>query len=271
MRRLSDITNTDAPSSDYPGGRIRNKDNTAIPPIVGTPVIEQLYGDIVQFFQRLLVLGSVTANNLADNVTNGYQTVTALWNAILGQFTASTGQTQDGYANYLFVTPYGLSSRTATETRTGLAELATQAEVLTGTDAQRIVTAATLTGKNASQAEVLTGTETNKIVTPATLAGKDGGTLKKYLEIGDWNMLSTSQLNISFATAGVTYDKIIGLRAMIRNDSDTNGYEINFAGYVYKHSTNGISLNRNPAGAFESTSFDSTSYNRGWVIIEYLP
>lgn len=89
MRLLSNIPNTDAPSSDYPGGKIRNKNISNVPPIIGTPIIEELYGDIVQFFQRLLVLGGVTPNELPDNVTNGYQTVEALLKSTeLGLFTA---------------------------------------------------------------------------------------------------------------------------------------------------------------------------------------
>lgn len=60
----------------------------------------------------------------------------------------------------------------ASETNKGVAELATQAEVNTGTDASRIVTPAKLTGRLATQAEVNTGTDTLKLVTPATLATK---------------------------------------------------------------------------------------------------
>lgn len=78
MRKLVDVPNTDTPTTDYPKGRIRNKNISNVPPIVGTPIIEELYGDIVQFFQRLLVLSGITENQLPDNVTNGYQTVEAL-------------------------------------------------------------------------------------------------------------------------------------------------------------------------------------------------
>lgn len=53
---------------------------------------------------------------------------------------ASNADTQTGTATDKAVTPAALSSRTATETRTGLAELATQAEVDAG-DSTRIMTA----------------------------------------------------------------------------------------------------------------------------------
>lgn len=76
MRILANIINTDPPDSDYVGGRIRNYNSgTGVP---GTPVIEELYGDVVQFFQKLLDLTGISANDLSDNETNGHQTLEAL-------------------------------------------------------------------------------------------------------------------------------------------------------------------------------------------------
>lgn len=49
-------------------------------------------------------------------------------------------QTQTGTSTNVAVTPASLSSRTATETRTGLIELATSAEVRAGSDTQRAIT-----------------------------------------------------------------------------------------------------------------------------------
>lgn len=76
MRILADIINTEAPDTDYVNGRIRNRNDISGDP--GTPVIEELYGDIVQFFQKLLILAEITANDLPDNETNGHQTLEAL-------------------------------------------------------------------------------------------------------------------------------------------------------------------------------------------------
>jgi len=56
----------------------------------------------------------------------------------------ATDAEAQGSSNDRFVTPQGLHNRTATTSRRGIAELATQAEVDTGTDATRIVTPATL-------------------------------------------------------------------------------------------------------------------------------
>jgi hypothetical protein len=113
MRKLADIPNTDAPSTNYPGGRIRNKNNSTVPPIIGTPIVEELYGDMVQFFQRLLVMGSVTPNDLPDNVTNGYQTIQALFSAILAQFAANVPESEYGTATNKFLTPEMITARDA--------------------------------------------------------------------------------------------------------------------------------------------------------------
>lgn len=67
----------------------------------------------------------------------------ALTPSNLADVRASDAEAQ-GSSNDRFVTPQGLHNRTATTTRRGIAELATQAEVDTGTDATRIVTPATL-------------------------------------------------------------------------------------------------------------------------------
>jgi hypothetical protein len=77
-RNLSSQSNVDTPSSDYPSGRIRNKNNSANPPIVGTPIIEEIYGDIIEFFQKLLRLGSITPNGNPDSETNGHQLLIGL-------------------------------------------------------------------------------------------------------------------------------------------------------------------------------------------------
>lgn len=66
----------DAATADYPRGRIRNSGVG----ITGTGVQEELYGDIIQLFQKLKIDANITENGLPDNVTNGYQLLTALNN-----------------------------------------------------------------------------------------------------------------------------------------------------------------------------------------------
>jgi len=82
MKILSNIPNTPV-SSDYPKGKI--KDETSPGTGDGTPVNENVNGDIIQFFQKLVIDSTVSENDLPDNVTNGYQLITALSQKILNE------------------------------------------------------------------------------------------------------------------------------------------------------------------------------------------
>lgn len=83
MRTITDLQNTDAPDSDYPSGRVRDRDAGQNN---GTPVDEEMVGDPLQFFNKLmrdsLALGGDPANGLPDNDYNGWQLNDALANVI---------------------------------------------------------------------------------------------------------------------------------------------------------------------------------------------
>lgn len=85
MRTLSSVPNVDAASADYPKGRVRNKNGV----IVGTTITEELHGDLIQLCQKLIIDAGITENALPDNVTNGYQLLTAL-NAKIKEQTQAT-------------------------------------------------------------------------------------------------------------------------------------------------------------------------------------
>lgn len=75
MRKFSNNSNVDSSDlSNYPDARI--KDNTGA--LDGTPVNERVYGDVIQFFLKLKRLAGITANDLPDNETNGFQTIQSL-------------------------------------------------------------------------------------------------------------------------------------------------------------------------------------------------
>ena len=96
---------------------------------------------------------------------------------------ATNTETQDGVATGTAVTPAGLKSLTATETRSGLSEVATQVEIDAGTDDLKFATPLKLKSwvrdatevikgfvAKATQAEVDAAVETDKFVTPAHLS-----------------------------------------------------------------------------------------------------
>lgn len=78
MRALATKPNTVAPDSTYPYGRIRNKAGV----VGGTKVNEVSYGDMHQFFEKLMAIAGIVANGLPDNAYNGFQLIDALINRI---------------------------------------------------------------------------------------------------------------------------------------------------------------------------------------------
>jgi len=66
MRKLEDQTGVEAPSMDYPSGRVVNEE---------TLISEEINGDIIQFWQYLKRHQSLTENGNPDNMSNGFQMV----------------------------------------------------------------------------------------------------------------------------------------------------------------------------------------------------
>jgi hypothetical protein len=104
-----------------------------------------------------------------------------------------------------------------------------------------------------------------------------GGLNITVVQIGDWNMDSTADILVAHGIAD--YKKIRGVDIVIRDDSDAQysplmlpsgllgGYYIlNFAGL----NPTTIQLNRVTSGFYDTTAYDSTSYNRGFITITHV-
>lgn len=77
-RKLSNQINVVPADSTYPLARIKDNPGDG----TGTAVNEALYGDMHQFFARLMQIANVVPNGLPDNAYSGYQLITALSNHI---------------------------------------------------------------------------------------------------------------------------------------------------------------------------------------------
>ena len=106
--------------------------------------------------------------------------------------------------------------------------------------------------------------------------------VSKKFDIGDWNMVANFDRLIDLAANGIDYKKVLSISIIIRNDDDTQYFDFVSkgsstgavtaeGGRVFSISSLGLSINRITGGAFDSTSFDSTGYNRGWIFIDYMP
>ena len=99
----------------------------------------------------------------------------------------------------------------------------------------------------------------------------------KSIAIGDWNMDSTSSINVAHGLSATDYKKIKTISVMVRDDADSEYYRLDsinastgaYRGGVDRVNSTNIVLIRTDSIGFDSTSFDSTSYNRGYILVTY--
>jgi len=95
----------------------------------------------------------------------------------------------------------------------------------------------------------------------------------KVIDIGDWDMDGDANVNVAH---GLDETKMRSVDVVIRNDNGVLTYPLDgafaaadaVAGYYIWGSVN-VTLNRRGSGWFDATTFDATSYNRGWITIIY--
>lgn len=159
--------------------------------------------------------------------------------------------------------------QSATETDQGIIELATQAEVDTGTEKEMAVTPFTL-----AQTSVPLAT----LAATATKHGVGANALNvKTIDMGDWDMENTASITV---THGLDLTKIRYFSAVVRNDDDTSYSPLTLgftgvagseqAGYIVRAGVSSVTLNRTLPGSYSHPDYNSTSYNRGWVTIWYI-
>lgn len=102
-----------------------------------------------------------------------------------------------------------------------------------------------------------------------------GGLRVKVVDIGDWDMNATTGVNVAH---GLTQANIRDVSVMIRSDDDSGLYNLLSSGSAADSTPEGsvstitatnVVIWRLTGGAFDNASFDSTSFNRGWVTIWY--
>ena len=272
---------------DYVNGKIKDKQ---------TRVNAFINQDIIQFFQKLMSLAGITANNDFDNESNGYQFIDALIAKIRDTSAtttlkgtvekATTAEAQAGTVDK-FLDAALLQLVTATTSRNGVVEKATTAEAQAGT-VDKFLDAALLqlvtaleTRKGVAQiattAEAIAGTNDTKIMTPKKVADAvSGGILMKEVDIGDWNMDLSPIITVNI---GVAASKFRGADVMIYNDAGTSFRPLNsqqtagvedMNGSVFNASGTSIDLVRTTGGAFDSADYNATSYNRGKITVRYI-
>lgn len=100
----------------------------------------------------------------------------------------------------------------------------------------------------------------------------------KEIEIGDWDMNATNSVSIAHSLSSTEWKTARNIECVVRNDADTIYYKLDGTqsngstdGSVADFNSTDFYLLRTTSGWFDSTNFDSTSYNRGWITFWYKP
>lgn len=94
------------------------------------------------------------------------------------------------------------------------------------------------------------------------------------IEIGDWDM--DADANKSVAHGCVSMEAIREVRALIRNDDGTELYPMcgrngaAMSAQIESIDVTDVALSRANGLFFDSSDFDSTGYNRGWITVLHL-
>lgn len=137
------------------------------------------------------------------------------------------------------------------------------------------VTGNTIVGATAYDNLNQTGTDKNNTLT----FGESVNYATKTYELGDWNMDTSTTLEVNHGLSSTEWKTIRNPSAIIRNDSDSLYLPINSFDDIAGGTVNGgvtdfgagtIRLKRTTGGIFDSATYDSTSYNRGWLTIQYI-
>ncbi len=266
--KLEDKVNVTAPGGDYPFGDV--KDNSGSND--GTNYNRLTNADYFQFFAKMLADSGVVANGLLEDNNNGFQYFEAL------------------IAN--------IRATAASATQKGTVERATQSEVNAGTDSTRHLTAALIAG--ATGIITLAAMKANSVDSDqyidasidsehlsadalAVSVQNDGNTgsftkiKTKIIEIGDWNMVSTATVSkahgigdkdkITMAFVSIRPD--VAAAGQFNKDLDSQLFVNGFPDGGYTWDDTNFVLSRRATGFFDSTDYDDTTYNRGFITFLY--
>jgi hypothetical protein len=105
------------------------------------------------------------------------------------------------------------------------------------------------------------------------------GYTKVTMNIGDWNMATTATVAVPHGLSATEYKTIKNMSAIIRDDADTNYFNLSATTTLsldingstsLADATNIYLVRRAGGGSFATTDYDSTSYNRGFITFEYI-
>lgn len=268
-RSLHNKSNVEAPSSDYPYGRIKDKVANLT---AGTPVNEAVYGDFHQFFSRLMAEAGIEENGNPDNDYTGFQLYQALLKTIakkIGQYSSEDDLTPSSptsldsfiYPGIFNVDPYTLENDPGLD---GPGQL-----VVGGNPdisvVQRLI-------------DLTNGAEWKR--TWSLASGFGGWVLirlatRRY-NIGEWDCDTEVSVTINLGFQGTRVKSVKGL---VYSDITAGAFTISdlISGAYVQLNNTGVNVNNLVlliivSGIFDGTGYnEKNGYNRGIITVEYDP
>lgn len=284
--KLSDKPNVQPPDGSYNYGKI--KDNTGSND--GTPVNTLVYSDLHLFFEKLMEAGGVTHNGFYDSDDDGYQLYSAFQKAARRELKSLLGILSETFIGdetspIAVIPPYSLLG---IKWNVGMTILSAgyifynEELFFCGGFTGTIVDTAVFT-KTADNILVVTDAASGSgdfdyadlLFYQSTTVSNPNKVITKVIDIGDWDMNATAGVNINHGISDST--KILSVAVSII--SDNSGVVSDLAkpidnvtavGGGYFASATQILLTRVAGGYYDQVAYDSTSFNRGYVTIQYI-
>ena len=92
----------------------------------------------------------------------------------------------------------------------------------------------------------------------------------KEIQIGDWDMDFGVNVNVNHGLSSTEWKTVRGISVTIRDDADTTYWDFFYGGFINTTSTQ-FQLTLKTSSVFDDPSFNSTSYNRGFITFWYSP
>jgi len=265
--------------ANYPSGGFKNETSPGL--FDGTPYEKAWANDVNALMQSLIKAAGITLSGSSDTVLVSQLMQGLLYQNLTADLFAETGAVNayvlspltNNYAPHAYKD--GAKYRfTPGNTNTGastvnISSLGAKNIFLNGA---ALITGVLLAGIEYEIVYDLGNDRFNLL--PSGDIRTDGTTYFKHkmIDIGDWDMDATASITVAH---GLTAANIRSVDVHIRDDTPTNYYPLDYGPSTtvdsgwYNYNATNIVLFRETTGLFDSTSFDATSYNRGYIVIEY--
>jgi len=242
--------------------------------------VEALMSQFNSDTQGIVVQGCVTTANGGNfDMTSGVVYIN-------GEFMRIPAATNQAFTKYIAPAAVVNSTRTFADTTSHVVTIDSKAELVSSAPGTgQYITISSLTSLDARRWRPALNQDLNTEIALRS-AQNPNGLVTDYIDIGDWDMDTDATKTISAATlssAGIVdlHLKKHWITVTIVADSDAGIVALNGSSLLNEgageftvngtDSPGSLTLQRTNGAEFDSTNYNMTSYNRGYILITYLP